>query len=70
MTTARPSRARGLHFALNRLVARLSRFYRERHSNKGYALLIDFAKFFDSIDHGILFGLPDRDTEREDTGSA
>ena len=54
-------KGKGLHFALNRLVAHLSRFYRERKSNKGYALLIDFAKFFDSIDHEVLFGLLDRE---------
>jgi hypothetical protein len=40
--------------------ARLSRFCRERKSDKGYAPLIDFAKFFDRIGHAVLFGLPDR----------
>jgi hypothetical protein len=54
-------KGKGTRFALNRLVLHLSRFYREHKSNKGYALLIDFAKFFDSIDHEVLFRLLDRE---------
>lgn len=32
------------------------RYYR-RHGNKGYVLKIDFSKYFDSIDHGVLISL-------------
>lgn len=39
---------KGLHFAIDRLIAHLSRFYREHRSNDGYALMIDFKKFFET----------------------
>jgi hypothetical protein len=53
-------KGKGVHFALRRLICHLTRFYRHNgFSNSGYALLVDFAKFFDSIDHGVLFGLID-----------
>jgi hypothetical protein len=40
------------------LARALSRFYRQNgNSNEGCALFADFSKFFDSIDHGILFKL-------------
>jgi hypothetical protein len=52
---------KGVHFALRRLIAHLSRFYRKNNfSNNGYALLIDFTKFFDNIRHDILFSLTNR----------
>lgn len=48
-------KGKGIHFALRRLIEHLRRFYRTNgNSNAGYALLIDFAKFFDNIDHEIL----------------
>jgi hypothetical protein len=51
-------KGKGVHFAIKRFIAHLSMFYRKNnHSNKGYALLIDFSKFFDNIDHSILFEL-------------
>jgi hypothetical protein len=57
---------KGVHFALRRLIAHLSRFYRRNgFSNDGYALLIDFAKFFDSIDHAVLFELIDNAVKDE-----
>jgi len=47
---------KGVHFALRRLVVHLSRFYRNNgRSNEGYALLVDFSRFFDNIRHDILF---------------
>jgi hypothetical protein len=47
---------KGVHFAIRRLITHLSRFYRKNgYSNKGYALIIDFSKYFDNIDHEILF---------------
>jgi hypothetical protein len=52
---------KGVHFALRRLIAHLTGFYRHNgRSNEGYALLIDFSKFFDSINHEILFRLQDK----------
>jgi retron-type reverse transcriptase len=52
---------KGVHFAIRRLIAHLSKFYRRNgFSNEGYALLIDFSKFFDNIRHDILFTLLER----------
>lgn len=43
---------KGTQFALKRLLTHLRRFYRENgNSNEGYALIIDFRKYFDSINH-------------------
>jgi hypothetical protein len=54
-------KGKGVHFAVRRFIAHLSRFYRSSgRSNEGYALLIDFKKFFDSIDHRVLFYLMGR----------
>jgi hypothetical protein len=50
-------KGKGVYFALRRLVCHLSRYYRRNRTNEGYALLIDFKKFFDSIDHAVLFSL-------------
>jgi len=48
-------KGKGTHFAIRRLVTHLSRFYRQNgFSNKGYALTIDFRKYFDNIRHDIL----------------
>jgi hypothetical protein len=48
---------KGLHFSVKRLIRHLVRFYRENGSNKGYALTIDFSKYFDNINHEILLDL-------------
>jgi hypothetical protein len=53
-------KGKGVHFALRRLICHLSRYYRRNKTNEGYAFLLDFKKFFDNIDHGLLFGLIDR----------
>jgi hypothetical protein len=51
-------KGKGVHFALSRLIAHLRKFYRQNgNSNEGFALLVDFTKFFDNIDHSILFNL-------------
>lgn len=48
-------KGKGTQFSLNRLTAHLRRYYRSNgNSNEGYALLIDFRKYFDSIDHRVL----------------
>lgn len=43
-------KGKGIEFSRNRLRAHLQKYYR-KHGNKGYILLIDFKKFFDSIPH-------------------
>jgi hypothetical protein len=54
-------KGKGVHFAVRRLIVHLSRFYRRNgFSNEGYALLIDFTRFFDNIRHDILFTLVER----------
>jgi len=51
-------RGKGVHFALRRLICHLTRFYRTNgYSNEGYALSVDFTRFFDSVDHDVLFRL-------------
>jgi hypothetical protein len=51
-------KGKGVHFALRRVITHLSRFFRHNScSNNGYALLIDFTRFFDNIRHDILFEL-------------
>jgi hypothetical protein len=48
-------KGKGTHFSIRRLITHLSRFYRQNgFSNDGYALTIDFRKYFDSIRHDIL----------------
>lgn len=43
---------KGLSFSINRLAYHLHNFYRlNNESNKGYILLIDFEKFFESLSH-------------------
>ena len=41
---------KGIDFAANRLVYHLRRHYR-KHGNEGYALVFDFSKYFDTINH-------------------
>jgi retron-type reverse transcriptase len=55
-------KGKGVHFAIKRLIAHLSMFYRQNgNSNEGYCLSIDFSKFFDSIDHELLFKMLDKE---------
>lgn len=50
-------KGKGTQFALSRLTTHLRRYYLANgKSSEGYALLIDFRKFFDSIDHRALAG--------------
>ena len=54
-------RGKGTQFAIRRLIAHLCKFYKaNNNSNKGYALIIDFSKYFDNIDHEILFKLQNK----------
>jgi hypothetical protein len=53
-------KGKGVSFSIKRFIAHLSNFYRQNnYSNNGYALLIDFKKFFDNVDHQVLFKLLD-----------
>jgi hypothetical protein len=56
-------KGKGVHFAIKRLIVHLAKFYSQTGSNEGYALLIDFSKFFDSIDHGLLFKMLDKEIQ-------
>lgn len=42
---------KGTDFTRNRLKEHLLRYYRKYKTNKGYVVLIDFKKYFQSIDH-------------------
>ena len=46
---------KGIHFAMKRLRTHLNKFYNENKSYEGYALVIDFSKYFDNILHDKLF---------------
>lgn len=46
---------RGIDFALNRMNRHLEKYYRH-YGSEGYALVFDFSKYFNSIDHDILLG--------------
>jgi hypothetical protein len=50
-------KGKGVMFAVRRLITHLSKYFRQNGSNEGYALLIDFSKFYDNIDHDTLIGL-------------
>jgi hypothetical protein len=46
---------KGVHFSVRRLITHLTKFYKSNgFSNNGYALVVDFKKFFDNIRHDIL----------------
>lgn len=47
---------KGTHFAMDRLSGFLRSYY-NRYGNSGYFLKFDIRKFYDSIDHDILFSL-------------
>ena len=45
---------KGTHFGISRLTKFLHKFYRQ-HGNNGYVLKCDITKYFQNIDHNILF---------------
>jgi hypothetical protein len=47
-------KGKGVMFSVRRLIAHLSRYFRQNGSNEGYALMIDFKGYYDNIDHDIL----------------
>ena len=48
------TKGKGQSFTVRRLVKRLAHYYNANHTNKGYILLYDFSKFFESIEHALL----------------
>lgn len=51
-------KGKGIDFAANRFSCHLQRHYR-KHGCEGYALVFDFSKYFDRIDHEKLKGIVD-----------
>jgi len=47
-------KGKGMIFSTNRLKCHLQKYFRKNNSNKGYILIFDYSKFFESIDHKIL----------------
>jgi hypothetical protein len=45
---------KGAHFSMRRLIRHLGEFYRSKGSNKGYALTVDFSRYFDNVNHEVL----------------
>lgn len=56
---------KGIDFALDRMNCHLQRYYR-KYGNKGYALVFDFSKYFDNINHQKLIELLDTKVEDRD----
>ena len=50
---------KGIDFAIRRLTCHMQRHYR-KHGTEGYALVIDFSKYFDRIQHKPIFDELDR----------
>lgn len=48
------TKGKGQSFTIRRLVNRVRHYYIVEGTNKGYVLLYDFSKFFDSIEHALL----------------
>ena len=51
---------KGISFAIDRMATMLHRYWRKYRDNEGYALVIDFRKYFDNIQHKPMFGVYDR----------
>jgi len=59
-------KGKGVHFAIKRFTTHLSKFYRQNgFSNEGYCLSMDFSKFFDSVDHEVLFQMLEKEIKDE-----
>lgn len=56
---------KGIEFTRKRLRVHLQKYYR-KHGNKGYVLLLDFSKFFDSIPHDKLLEMIHEKIDDED----
>jgi hypothetical protein len=48
---------RGIDLTRKRLLVHLHRFYQQHKSNEGYILLIDYTKYYDNIQHEVLYEL-------------
>jgi retron-type reverse transcriptase len=58
-------KGKGVHWAIRRFILHMTKFYRQHGSNKGYALIIDFSKFFDRIDHDNLYKMIEKQISDE-----
>lgn len=47
-------KGKGIDFAMNRIKMHLHEYYRQANSNEGYALIMDFSSYFDTILHNKL----------------
>jgi len=47
-------KGKGIDFTRRRLLTHLRKFYRQRGSNDGYVLLMDYSKYYDNIRHDVL----------------
>jgi len=50
------SKGKGYHFAIHRCEKHLRDHFR-KHGTNGYILTFDFSKFFDDIDHSVIYGV-------------
>lgn len=50
---------KGITFAIDRCAAMLHKYWRQYRDNEGYALVIDFRKYFENIQHEPLFDVYD-----------
>ncbi|MDR2951685.1 MAG: RNA-directed DNA polymerase [Treponema sp.] len=50
-------KGKGVMFSVRRLIAHLSRYFRQAGSNEGYALMIDFKGYYDNVDHNVLIAM-------------
>lgn len=50
------SKGKGYHFAIHRCEKHLRDHFR-KHGTNGYILTFDFSKFFDNIDHSVIYGV-------------
>lgn len=50
-------KGKGIKFSRERIKKHLINFYQRNHTNKGYILTVDFQKYFENIDHDILYSI-------------
>lgn len=58
---------KGIDFSLNRMERHLRDYYNKNHTDEGYALMFDFSKYFDNIDHNILISFLRKEITDENT---
>lgn len=53
-------KGKGIDFAMNRIKRHLHEYYRQSNSNEGYAIIMDFSSYFDTILHNKLKEMIDK----------